>query len=94
VLWQIRDLTKEKFPPNIFESSEAAVPAFDQASSELRDTLLQQSDADLERNWTMVFGDKTIADAPRLLLFRTMFLNHQMNHRAQLGICRQSFAGG
>jgi uncharacterized damage-inducible protein DinB len=34
----------------------------------------------------MTFGDKTIADAPRLLLFRTMFLNHQVHHRAQLGV--------
>ncbi len=59
---------------------------FDQVSSELRDTLMRQSDADLERNWTMVFGDKIIADAPRSLLFRTMYFNHQIHHRAQLGV--------
>jgi uncharacterized damage-inducible protein DinB len=80
------DLTQQKFPPLIFESTEGAVRAFDQTSSELRDTLLLQSDAELERNWTMVFGDKTIADAPRFQLFRTMFLNHQIHHRAQLGV--------
>ncbi len=80
------DLAKEKFPQLIFESPEAAVRAFDQTSSELRDTLMRQSDADLARNWLMVFGDKTIADAPRSLLFRTMFFNHQVHHRAQLGV--------
>jgi uncharacterized damage-inducible protein DinB len=80
------DLADKKFPSYIFESTEAAVHTFEQASSELRDTLKRQSDADLERNWTMTFGDKTIADAPRLLLFRTMFLNHQVHHRAQLGV--------
>jgi uncharacterized damage-inducible protein DinB len=80
------DLAKEKFPSNIFESTEGAVRAFEQASSELRETLKRQSDADLTRNWTMVFGDKPIADAPRSLLFRTMFLNHQIHHRAQLGV--------
>ncbi len=42
------DLAKEKFPTLIFESPEAAVRAFDQASSELRDILMRQSDADLE----------------------------------------------
>jgi uncharacterized damage-inducible protein DinB len=68
------DLTKEKFPQFIFESSE------------LRDKLIRQSDADLEQNWTMAFGDKIIADAPRSLLFRTMFFNHQIHHRAQLGV--------
>ncbi len=80
------DLSKEKFPPLVFESTEGAVGSFDQLSSELRDLLLQQPDAALERNWMMVFGDKTIADAPRSLLFRTMFLNHQIHHRAQLGV--------
>src|ERR1700677_4723587 len=80
------DLTNEKFPPLIFESPEAAVRTFDQLSSELRDKLIRQSDADLEQNWTMSFGDKIIADAPRSLLFRTMFFNHQIHHRAQLGV--------
>jgi uncharacterized damage-inducible protein DinB len=80
------DLANAKFPPMIFESSEAAVGTFDQVSSELRETLKRQSDADLERNWLMVFGDKTIADGPRSLLFRTMFFNHQVHHRAQLGV--------
>jgi uncharacterized damage-inducible protein DinB len=80
------DLAKEKFPPLIFESSEIAVRTFDQVSSELRDTLVRQSDADLERNWMLVFGDKSIADAPRSVLFRTMYFNHQVHHRAQLGV--------
>jgi uncharacterized damage-inducible protein DinB len=80
------DLATEKFPPNTFESTEATVRTFEQASSELRDTLARQSDADLEYKWTMVFGDKPIANAPRSLLFRTMYLNHQIHHRAQLGV--------
>jgi uncharacterized damage-inducible protein DinB len=80
------DLAKEKFPPLVFESPEAAMHTFDQVSSELRDTLMRLSDADLERKWTMSFGDKIIADAPRSLLFRTMYFNHQIHHRAQLGV--------
>lgn len=80
------DLAKEKFPPLVFESSEAALRTFDQVSSELRDALTRQSDADLEQKWIMAFGDKIIAEAPRSLLFRTMFFNHQIHHRAQLGV--------
>jgi uncharacterized damage-inducible protein DinB len=80
------DLATEKFPPNTFESTDAVVRTFEQASSELRSTLARQSDADLQRKWTMVFGDKPIVDAPRSLLFRTMYLNHQIHHRAQLGV--------
>jgi len=80
------DLAQEKFPPVVFESSEVTLREFEQASSELRETLGRQSDADLERNWTLAFGDKIIADAPRSVLFRTMFFNHQVHHRAQLGV--------
>jgi uncharacterized damage-inducible protein DinB len=80
------DFAKEKFPPLVFESSEATLRTFDQTSTELRDTLMSKSDADLQGRWTLAFGDKTIADGPRLLLFRTMFLNHQVHHRAQLGV--------
>jgi uncharacterized damage-inducible protein DinB len=80
------DLTTRKFPTLIFESTDAATRTFDQTSSELRDTLKRQSDACLECNCMMVFGEKTLVDAPRSLLFRTMFLNHQIHHRAQLGV--------
>ena len=34
----------------------------------------------------MSWGDKVIADAPRSLLYRTMFFNHVIHHRAQLGV--------
>jgi uncharacterized damage-inducible protein DinB len=80
------DLAQEKFPPLVFDSTEATVRLFDHFSSELRDTLMRRSDADLERKWTMVYGDKLIADGPRSLLFRTMYFNHQIHHRAQLGV--------
>ncbi len=80
------DLSKEKFPPLIFESTEATIRAAEQAGAALRKALSTMTDADFGRNWKMVFGDKPIADAPRLLLFHTMFLNHLVHHRAQLGV--------
>ena len=80
------DLAQEKFPPLVFESTQATVRAFEQASSELRDTLAGKPDEELQRPWSLSFGEKKIVEAPRLLLFRTMFLNHQVHHRAQLGV--------
>jgi uncharacterized damage-inducible protein DinB len=80
------DLAKEKFPPLVFESGEAAVRAFDQAASELRETLMRQPDAALEANWTLVFGDTPIVEGPRTVLYRTMYLSHLIHHRAQLGV--------
>lgn len=80
------DLAKEKFPPMVFESGEAAVRAFDQAAAELRETLMRQNDAALEANWSLVFGETPIVEGPRVVLYRTMYLNHLVHHRAQLGV--------
>ena len=44
------------------------------------------SDDDLKKHWVMRFGDKVFIDEPRMLLYRTMFLNHLAHHRAQLGV--------
>ena len=44
------------------------------------------SDEHLQKNWTMAWSGKVIADAPRSVLYRTMFFNHVIHHRAQLGV--------
>ncbi len=80
------DLTKDKFPSFVFESPEATVLLAEQAAAELRKALAETTDAALERNWKIGFGDKPIAEGPRVLLFHTMFLNHLVHHRAQLGV--------
>jgi uncharacterized damage-inducible protein DinB len=82
----VTDLSKESFPPLVFTTTENALETLDQASSDLRTTLLTQPDDHLQSHWKLEFRGKTIADAPRSLLFRTMFLNHQIHHRAQLGV--------
>ncbi len=80
------DMSKESRPSFVFPSTEAALETFDQGSSALRSALLEQSDDHLKSNWKLAFGGKTLVDAPRSLLFRTMFLNHGIHHRAQLGV--------
>ena len=34
----------------------------------------------------MVWGQTTIVEAPRAALYRIMFFNHLIHHRAQLGV--------
>ena len=82
----VTDLSKESFPALVFTSTEDALETFDQVSSALRAALLAQSDDHLQGHWKLEFGGKTLADATRSLMFRTMFLNHQIHHRAQLGV--------
>ena len=49
-------------------------------------TGIPASDEDLRKHWKLTFGDRVIVDAPRALLYRTIFLNHIVHHRAQLGV--------
>ena len=80
------DFKKLTFPNLVFTTTEAAVEAFDKLSAELRSELQAKSDEHLQSHWRFTFDGKPVADAPRTLLFRTMFLNHEIHHRAQLGV--------
>jgi uncharacterized damage-inducible protein DinB len=55
-------------------------------AAEARGRLASASDEYLQKNWKLSWGDKTIADVPRSALYRTIFFNHLIHHRAQLGV--------
>jgi len=80
------DLATHQWPDMTFVSREKLLAEFDAISAEARQHLASSSDEHLQRHWKMSWGDKVIADAPRSLLYRTMFFNHVIHHRAQLGV--------
>ncbi len=80
------DLATAKFPSMVFESREKLLADFDAVAAEARGHLASATDEHLQKNWKLVWGDKTIADGPRSLLYRSMFFNHVIHHRAQLGV--------
>jgi uncharacterized damage-inducible protein DinB len=80
------DMAKRKFPDFIFESTEHLLAELSRTSSEAREHMAAASDADLQVNWKLSFGDRVFVDEPRMVLYRTMFLNHVIHHRAQLGV--------
>jgi uncharacterized damage-inducible protein DinB len=80
------DMATSKFPPLVFESREKLLSDFDTLAAETRAALVASTDDDLRKNWKLAFGDKVVVDAPRSVLYRTMFLNHLIHHRAQLGV--------
>jgi uncharacterized damage-inducible protein DinB len=82
----ILNMAVTKFPDFIFESTAHLLTELDRTSSEARSHLAAASDSYLQSNWKLMFGDKVFSDAPRMLLYRTMFLNHLVHHRAQLGV--------
>jgi uncharacterized damage-inducible protein DinB len=80
------DLATAKWPDMTFVSREKLLADFDALSAEARQHLAGSSDEHLQKNWKMSWGDKVIADIPRSLAYRTMFFNHVIHHRAQLGV--------
>lgn len=80
------DLATTKFPALEFESSQKLLETFDTLAAEARAALVKSSDADLQQNWKFSFGDKVIADMPRSAMYRGLFFNHLIHHRAQLGV--------
>jgi uncharacterized damage-inducible protein DinB len=82
----VLDLAVAKFPSMIFESREKLLADFDALSAEARSHLASATDEHLEKNWKLVWGDKIITDAARSAAYRTMFFNHLIHHRAQLGV--------
>ncbi|MBV8896800.1 MAG: hypothetical protein JO051_09835 [Acidobacteriaceae bacterium] len=80
------DFSKEKFPDLIFESTANLLSELDRSSAEAKRRLQDASDEELRTDWVVRFGDRIVAKGPRELLYRTMFLNHLVHHRAQLGV--------
>lgn len=80
------DIANSKFPPLVLESREQLLATFDELSAQARAALVKASDTDLQQNWKFTFGDKVISDVPRSAIYRGLFFNHLIHHRAQLGV--------
>lgn len=80
------DLAQRKFPDFTFQSTAHLLSELERTAAEAKSHILAASDEHLRKNWKLRFGDRTFVDAPRMALYRTMFLNHMVHHRAQLGV--------
>ena len=72
-------------PPKI-ESRAQLLAAFDKAVAEARVALLAGSDADFQKEWTLLAGGQKIFSLPRSVCIRSMILNHLIHHRGQLTV--------
>jgi uncharacterized damage-inducible protein DinB len=80
------DLASHTFPPLVMESRAKLLDDFETCSSKLQSLLAAATDQQLQQYWKLSWGEKIIAEGPRSLLYRTMFLNHLVHHRSQLGV--------
>jgi uncharacterized damage-inducible protein DinB len=80
------DMGKEKMPDLVFQSTDHLLSQLDQNAAEAKAHLAASSDDDLRKTWQLSYNGKILVDQPRMVLYRTMFLNHLVHHRAQLGV--------
>ncbi len=80
------NLADGTMPKLVFESAEKLLNDFDATAAKTRADLAAMTDEQLQQSWKLSWGEQTIAEGPRSLLYRTMFFNHLVHHRAQLGV--------
>lgn len=60
--------------------------SFDKVVAEARDLLSKASDEELAKIWTLTYKGTQVFSMPRSAVLRSMFMNHLIHHRAQLGV--------
>jgi len=77
----------EPLPPNQpAKSVEDLLAKFDQSIATTRKALAGASDEDLLKTWTLSKGGETVLAMPRVAALRAFVMNHNVHHRAQLGV--------
>ncbi len=78
------DIAVNPYPSFTFTTTAELLKYTAGAGAEARTSLSALTDAQLLEDWTMLYGGKQLAKAPRAVCYRTMFFNHLVHHRGQL----------
>jgi uncharacterized damage-inducible protein DinB len=70
----------------VVRSQQDLLEMFDRNVLALRAALGKASDPHLQKPWSLVANGNALITQPRYLIYRTLFLNHMVHHRAQLGV--------
>jgi len=84
-------IDEEKFvmvrtAPLDVKSTADIVHAFDDLVAKARVALEKMTDERWAGEWEMVFGEHQVFKGSRALAYRTLFMDHLIHHRAQLGV--------
>ncbi len=80
------DFSNSSMKPLVMESREQLLSAFDAIVQKARTAIAGATDEQWQQKWKLSFQGQAILDEPRFIVYRSMFLNHQVHHRAQLGV--------
>jgi uncharacterized damage-inducible protein DinB len=73
-------------PPPVPKSRKELLELFDNNVAAARAALAGASDSDLVKNWSFLNNGVTVFSMPRMACLRTWVMNHNIHHRAQLGV--------
>jgi uncharacterized damage-inducible protein DinB len=75
-------------PPKVpaAASRQEVLDMFDKNVTEARAAIAGASDEHLLKPWSLLMGGRTIMTMPRIAVLRGMVMNHNVHHRAQLGV--------
>jgi uncharacterized damage-inducible protein DinB len=74
------------YQPFVPATRQDVLDLFDKNVGSASQALCEASDEQLQKPWSLLFAEKTVFTMPRLAALRGMVLNHNIHHRAQLGV--------
>jgi len=80
------DYAKSNVKPLVMQSRAQLLAAFDNFSAEAHALLEATTDRAMHETWKLSATGKSIYNGSRYFAIRTMFFNHLVHHRAQLGV--------
>lgn len=74
------------YNPQPAKSPSEALAVFDKNLGAARAALASTNDAHLMKPWSLKMAGKTLLTMPRVAVIRNFVLNHNVHHRAQMGV--------
>jgi len=74
------------FQPTKTSSRGETLNLFDKNIATVRNAIASATDEELMKPWALLMGGQVIFTMPRIGVVRSMIMNHNVHHRAQLGV--------
>jgi len=74
------------FQPTKTSSRQETLALFDKNTVAARNAIASANDEELMKPWSLLMGGQVIFTLPRIGVLRSMVMNHNVHHRAQLGV--------
>jgi len=75
-----------QYKPKIYASTDEMVLAFDAACTAAMEALQGRDDATMMRTWRLIVGGQAVMELPKIVVLKSMVLNHMIHHRGQLSV--------